>query len=161
MAVADALAARPEVDAGRIGAAGGSFGGYMANWIGASTDRFGCLISHAGLYDLTSFHGVTDYPAWFSIEMGTHPWQDTATFERYSPHRGIGAWKTPTLIIHGERDFRVPIGEALALFEGLRAHQVPAELLVYPDENHWILKPRNIVDWYRRFIGFADRWLRP
>jgi dipeptidyl aminopeptidase/acylaminoacyl peptidase len=160
MAVADALAARPEVDPARVGAAGGSFGGYMANWIGATTDRFRCLVSHAGLYDLSAFHGVTDYPAWFSIEMGIHPWQDTETFERYSPHRGLGKWKTPTLIIHGERDFRVPIGEALALFEGLRAHQVPAELLVFPDENHWILKPRNIAAWYRGFIGFADRWLR-
>jgi dipeptidyl aminopeptidase/acylaminoacyl peptidase len=160
LAVTDALAARPDVDRTRIGAAGGSFGGYMANWIGASTDRFRCLVSHAGLYDLSAFHGVTDYPAWFSLEMGSHPWQDVDRFERYSPHRGLGKWKTPTLIIHGERDFRVPIGEALALFEGLRAHGVPAELLVFPDENHWILKPRNIVAWYRGFLGYTDRYLR-
>jgi len=160
MAVADVLAAHPEVDRERIGAAGGSFGGYMANWIGATTDRFRCLVSHAGLYDLRAFYGVTDYPAWFGLEVGMPPWQDPETFERYSPHRGITRWKSPTLVIHGENDFRVPIGEALALFEGLRAHDVPAELLIFPDENHWILKPRNAREWYRRFVAFVDRWLR-
>jgi dipeptidyl aminopeptidase/acylaminoacyl peptidase len=161
LAATEAAAARPEIDGARIGAAGGSFGGYMANWIGAKSDRFRCLISHAGLFDLTAFYGATDYPSWLAFEFGTDPHRDREAFERYSPARFVKDWKTPTLIIHGERDYRVPIGEALALFEALRAREVEAELLVFPDENHWILKPRNIEVWNRTLLDFATRHLQP
>lgn len=161
MAVTDALEARDDVDASRVGAMGGSFGGYMANWIGANTDRFACLMSHAGLYHLEAFHGTTDYPAFMVWEFnGSTPWGQPEVFNRFSPHRGVDNWKTPTLIIHGEKDYRVPISEALLLFEALQHHGVESELLVYPDENHWILKPRNSRDWYRRVLAFADRYLK-
>jgi dipeptidyl aminopeptidase/acylaminoacyl peptidase len=155
MVVVETVAARPEIDADRMIAMGGSFGGYMSNWIGASTDRFACIVTHASLYDLAAFYGVTDVPAWMQWEFGFNPYEDPAAFDRYSPSAHITNWKTPTLVIHGERDYRVPVGEGLALFEALQLHGVPSELLVFPDENHWILKPRNIAVWYRTFLDFV------
>lgn len=160
MAVTDAVAARPEVDDRRVAAMGGSFGGYMSNWIGTQTDRFRCLITHASLYDLGAFHGATDVPPWLALETGANPWTQRDELERYSPHRQVSKWKTPTLIIHGERDYRVPIGEALALFEALQAHGVASELLVFPDENHWVLKPMNSRQWYETGLGFLARYLK-
>jgi len=160
MAVADTLADRDDVDARRVGAMGGSFGGYMANWIGANTDRFVCLISHAGLFHFDAFHGATDYPSFWVWEMNANPWDQPEEFTRYSPHRGVANWKTPTLVIHGEKDYRVPVSEALLLFEALQHHGVESELLIYPDENHWILKPRNSRDWYRHVLEFSDRYLK-
>lgn len=157
MRVTDALAARPDVDASRMAAMGGSFGGYMTNWIGGQTDRFRCLITHASLYDLAAFYGVTDVPGWFALELGGTPYADAEAFDRYSPHRYVDRWKSPTLIIHGERDYRVPIGEALSLFEALQLHGVDSELLVFPDENHWIMKPRNVKAWYDAVIEFLGR----
>ncbi|HUH00515.1 MAG TPA: S9 family peptidase [Kofleriaceae bacterium] len=159
MAVTDALEQRPEIDAARIGAMGGSFGGYMANWIGVSTDRFRCLVTHAGLYWLSSFYGTTDYPAFCSLEAGLSPYDDLGAYDRYSPHTRLDQWKTPTLIIHGEKDYRVPISEALMLFEGLQLRGIDSELLVYPDENHWILQPRNTRQWYEEVLRFAAKHL--
>jgi dipeptidyl aminopeptidase/acylaminoacyl peptidase len=160
LAVADALAARADVDAARMVAMGGSFGGYMTNWIGASTDRFSCLVTHASVFDFGAFHGTTDSPAFWELRMGgVNPWDEPEGYDRYSPHKGLASWKSPTLVIHGERDYRVPIGEALALFEGLQRHGVPSELLVFPDENHWILRPRNIRVWYRTWLDFVAKHL--
>ncbi len=155
-ACAQAFAARSDVDAERVGLMGGSFGGYMTNQVGATTDRYACLVSHAGLFDLSSFYGGTDLPAWWSYQQGGTPYSDRESFERWSPHRNLPNWKTPTLVIHGEKDYRVPIHEALALFEGLQLHGVESELLIFPDENHWIMRPENIVAWHEaiyRFLG--------
>jgi len=158
MAVTDAVAQRAEVDPARIMAMGGSFGGYMTNWIGTQTQRYRCLITHASIVTLAQFTGTTDHPAWWYLEMGgENPYADMAAFDRYAPIRQISRWKTPVLIIHGEKDYRCPIGEALNLFEALQYHGVDSELLVFPDENHWILKPRNIVAWYRNVLDFLGR----
>lgn len=159
MAAADAVAARPGVDARRLCAMGGSYGGYMTNWIGGNTDRFRCLVTHASLFDFRAFQGATDHPAYWTVMLDASPWRDRADFERYSPHTRVGDWQRPTLVIHGERDFRVPIGEALALFEALQAHGVESELLVFPDEGHFILKPRNIRVWYQTWLDFVARHL--
>jgi len=164
MGVVDAIAARPEIDAERLVAMGGSYGGYMTNWIGVNSERFRALVTHASLFALSSFHATTDRPAFWSLMMRGTPWADGASdahaaYDRYSPHRGIARWKTPTLVIHGERDYRVPISEALALFEALQAHGVESELLVFPDEHHWIQKPRNIRVWYERWLEFVRRHL--
>ncbi len=161
MKVADWMEQHPAIDAARIGAAGGSFGGYMANWIGGQTDRFQCLITHASLFAMSQFHGPTDVPPWLLLEMGCSPYDDPEAFDRYSPHRFVKNWKTPALVIHGEKDYRVPISEGLTLFEALQLHGVESELLVFPDENHWILKPNNVRAWYRVFLEFAGRYLRP
>jgi dipeptidyl aminopeptidase/acylaminoacyl peptidase len=164
LSVVDSLSARPEIDAERLVAMGGSYGGYMTNWIGANSPRFRALVTHASLFALSSFHGATDQPAYWSLMMRGSPWHGgdgdaQASYDRYSPHRGIARWKTPTLVIHGERDYRVPISEALALFEALQAHGVESELLVFPDENHWIVRPRNIRVWYERWLAFVGRHL--
>lgn len=155
MAVTDVLEQRDDVDAKRIAAMGGSFGGYMVNWIGGMSDRYAALVSHAGLFDLRAFYGATDAAPYFGLHNASTPW--SGEIDRCSPHVNVSKWKTPTLIIHGEKDYRVPVGEALALFEALQAHGVDSELLVYPDENHWILKPRNIRHWYGSVIDFLKR----
>lgn len=160
MAFADAAAARPDVDATRQIAMGGSFGGYMCNWIGTQTDRFEALISHAGLAHFPQFRLTTDDGDWFAWGLGGDPKQDDhPDFARYSPHAHLDGYATPTLVIHGEKDYRVPIGEALALFDGLQRRGVESELLVFPDENHWILKPPNIVAWSEAWIEFAQRYV--
>jgi dipeptidyl aminopeptidase/acylaminoacyl peptidase len=161
MAVMDALERRPDIDASRTMAMGGSFGGYMTNWIGTQTQRFKCLITHASICTMAQFTGTTDHPAWWYLEMGGEdPYADMPKFDRHAPIRYIKQWKTPTLIIHGELDYRCPIGEALNLFEALQYHGVPSEMLIFPDENHWILKPRNIVAWYDTVLEFIGRHLR-
>ena len=161
MAVADALAARADIDAGRTMAMGGSFGGYMTNWIGTQTDRFKCLVTHASIVTMAQFTGVTDHPAWWYLEMGgENPYADMERFDRFAPIRYVKQWKTPVLIIHGEQDYRCPLGEGLNLFEALQYHGVPSELLVFPDENHWILKPRNIIAWYQAVLEFVARHLK-
>jgi dipeptidyl aminopeptidase/acylaminoacyl peptidase len=157
MRVVDALETRDDVDRDRIGVMGGSFGGYMANWIGGKTDRFRCIVTHASLFDMSAFYGVTDEPGWFGLELGGAPWLEG--FDRNSPHVVAKGWKSPTLVIHGERDYRVPVSEGLALFQWLQAAGVPSELLIFPNENHWILKPRNVVSWYETVLGFVRRHL--
>ena len=159
MAVADAIEVRPDVDRERIAALGGSFGGYMTNWIGGNTARFKALMTHACVYSMSSFTGVTDHPPYWLLEMGGDPYQDVAAFDRYSPARFVQNWKSPTLIIHGERDYRCPVGEGLALFEALQHFGVESEIVIFPDENHWIMKPRNIVAWNAALLGFMARHL--
>jgi len=160
MAVTDALEKRPDIDRTRIMAMGGSFGGYMTNWIGTQTQRFKCLITHASVVGMSTFTGVTDHPGWWYLEMGgENPYANAERFDRYSPWKYVTGWKTPALIIHGELDYRCPISEGLMLFEALQYHGVPSELLVFPDENHWILKPNNIIAWYTHVLDFVRKHL--
>jgi len=162
MAVTDAIERRADVDPTRVMAMGGSFGGYMSNWIGTQTERFRCLITHASICTMANFTGTTDHPAWWYLEMGgENPYADPDGYDRFAPIRHISKWKTPTLIVHGELDYRCPIGEGLNLFEALQYHGVDSELVVFPDENHWILKPRNIVAWYDNVLGFTARHMQP
>jgi dipeptidyl aminopeptidase/acylaminoacyl peptidase len=154
MRVTDALEHRDDLDGAHIAAMGGSFGGYMCNFIGGQTTRFKALVTHASIFHLEAMCGASDYGPYFSIEMGTTSWKERAEFEKHSPHRFIGKWKTPTLVIHGEKDYRVPISEALILFDALQEHHVESELLVFPDENHWVLRPRNIEAWYGHVARF-------
>ncbi len=156
MAVADALEKRDDLDGTRMVAMGGSFGGYMTNWIGGQTTRFSALVTHASIFHMEVFSGSTDYPGWFQLENDASPRTDAEALNRYSPHRFVTKWKTPTLIIHGEKDYRVPIGEALVLYDALCEQRVEAELLVFPDENHWIQRPRNIQRWYEAIGEFLD-----
>jgi dipeptidyl aminopeptidase/acylaminoacyl peptidase len=159
MAVTDATCQRSDIDAQRTVAMGGSFGGYMANWIAGNTERFRCLVTHAGIYHFGAFHGTTDHPAYFAYSMGATPDSDPSAFERYSPHSRLAAWRTPTLVIHGERDYRVPISEALILFEALQRRGVASKLVVFPDENHWIMRPRNTIHWYAAWMEFVAEYL--
>ena len=159
MSVTDALAARADLDPARFVAMGGSFGGYMANLMGTRTDRFAALVSHAGIYSYPQFRSTTDEPGWFAYGFGFEPDTDAEAFTVHSPQRFVAGWRTPTLILHGDRDFRVPVSEGLALFEALQRHGVPSELVVFPDENHWILRPQNVVAWYDAWLDFVGRHL--
>lgn len=160
MAVADAVARLPYVDPDRMAAAGASYGGYMVNWILGHTSRFKALVSHAGVFDLRSKFGETE-ELWFPLwEFRGAPWDDPQMYERWSPSYFVKEFKTPTLVTHGELDFRVPYGQGLQLFTALRLQKVPSKLIVFPDEGHWINQPQNSVFWYRNVIAWLDRWLR-
>jgi len=156
----DAFAALPYVDANRIGAAGGSYGGYMVNWILGHTNRFKALVSHAGLFNLESFYGATEelwFPEW---EFGGTPWDNPEMYARWSPHRFVKNFATPTLVTHGELDFRVPIGEGFQLFTALQRRGIPSRLLYFPDEGHWVLKPQNSKLWHETVLGWFDTYLK-
>ncbi|MCG5213936.1 prolyl oligopeptidase family serine peptidase [Streptosporangium soli] len=163
-AITDAALARPEIDETRIGAMGGSFGGYMANWIAGHTDRFKAIVTHASLWNLDQFAGTTDVPHYWQRDFGP-PGSDL--YERLSPHASLAEISTPMLVIHGDRDYRVPIGEGLRLWWDLQRSGVESKFLYFPDENHWVLKPGNVVVWYETVLAFlaqhvlGEDWRRP
>ncbi|WP_091709384.1 alpha/beta fold hydrolase [Microbacterium sp. cf046] len=167
MAITDAVIARDDIDETRTAAMGGSFGGYMANWVAGHTDRFRAIVTHASLWALDQFSGTTD---------SSDYWQRIFTPEamiEHSPHRFVQDIRTPLLVIHGDRDYRVPIGESLRLWSELAEHHAEPDgstmhrFLFYPDENHWVLKPQHAVVWYQTVFAFLDQhvhgsdWKRP
>jgi dipeptidyl aminopeptidase/acylaminoacyl peptidase len=156
----DYLAALPYVDGSRIGAAGASYGGYMVNWIAGHTDRFACLVSMAGAFNLVSKYGVTEelwFPEW---DLGGTPYENPEGYDKWSPHRFAANFTTPCLVVHGENDYRVPVGEGLQMFTALQRQGVPSKLVYFPDEGHWVLKPRNNKFYYEQFIGWMDAYLK-
>jgi dipeptidyl aminopeptidase/acylaminoacyl peptidase len=160
IAVTDHVAKLPYVDPDRMAAAGGSYGGYMVNWILGHDQRFKALVSHAGVFDLRSMGGETE-ELWFTKwEFGGLPWETPETHERWSPSNHARDFKTPTLVIHGELDYRVPYGQGLQLFTALQVQKVPSKLLLFPDEGHWILKPQNSMLWYKTFLEWITEWTR-
>lgn len=158
MAVTDAACARPDVDATRTATMGGSFGGYMVNWIATQTRRFRCIVTHASLWNLPAFHGTTDAGAEWEREFG-NPFTDTKIYDAWSPHRLVTKIVTPMLVVHGEKDYRVPVSEGYMLFTALQRLGVPSRFLDFPDENHWILKPRNSLRWHQEIFDWLDKWL--
>ncbi len=161
MAVTDYIVTEmPYADGSRMTAAGGSYGGYMADWIEGHTQRFKALISHAGVYDLASEFGATEelwFPSW---EFGGTPWDKPETYTQWSPSNFVKDFHTPMLVIAGEMDFRVPYTQSLQLFTALQLQKVPSKLLVFPDEGHWVLKPQNSLLWYKTFIEWLDSWVK-
>ncbi len=161
MASVDAALERPDLDRSRVALMGGSYGGYMANWVAGQTDRFRCIVTHASLWELVGFHGTTDHgPAW-EHEMGD-PYADPSAYLRWSPREHLAAMassRTPLLVIHGEKDHRVPISEALTLWTDMRRLGIPGRFLYFPDENHWVLKPQNARLWYATVLAFLDEHL--
>jgi dipeptidyl aminopeptidase/acylaminoacyl peptidase len=159
MATVDDVAARPEIDAEAMAALGGSFGGYMANWVAGHTDRFRAIVTHASLWYLEQFHGSTDLGVWWEREFGD-PYADPQRYRDNSPHLFVGKITTPMLVTHGEVDYRVPIGETLKLWTDLQRHGVESQFLYFPDEHHWILKPGNSKVWYATVFAFLDHHVR-
>jgi dipeptidyl aminopeptidase/acylaminoacyl peptidase len=160
MAVVDHVAALPFADPDRMAAAGGSYGGYMVDWMLGHTNRFKAFVSHAGVYDLRSMAGETE-EIWFTLwEFKGMPWDDPEMYARWSPSFYAKEFKTPTLVIHGELDYRVPYGQGLQLFTALQMQKVPSKLLLFPDEGHWILKPQNSVLWHKAFLDWIGEWTR-
>ncbi len=155
MDATDEVIKRGDADAAQMCAGGASYGGYMTNWIATQTDRFKCLISHAGLYDTTADYGTTE-ELWFDEwEMGKTPWENPQGYAEFSPSRFVDKIKTPMLITHGELDYRVFHSHALSLFTALRRRGVPARLAIFPNENHWILSAPGKRAWW----GEVSRWL--
>ncbi|KAA9089781.1 S9 family peptidase [Microbacterium radiodurans] len=161
MAITDEVVARGDIDQTRTAAMGGSFGGYMANWVAGHTDRFDAIVTHASLWAFDQFAGTTDFAPY---------WQSIFTPEgaaENSPHRFVRDIRTPMLVIHGDRDYRVPIGEGLRLWADLNEHHAaedgtsPHRFLYYPDENHWILSPQNARVWYETVFAFLAEKLPP
>jgi dipeptidyl aminopeptidase/acylaminoacyl peptidase len=161
MAVTDHVVTNmPYADGSKLTAAGGSYGGYMIDWILGHTQRFKALISHDGVYDLNSEFGATE-ELWFPLwEYGGTPWDKAEEYAKWSPKSYVKDFKTPTLVIHGEQDFRVPYDQGIALFTALQLQKVPSKLLLFPDEGHWVLKPQNSLLWYKTFIDWLDSWVK-
>jgi dipeptidyl aminopeptidase/acylaminoacyl peptidase len=160
MKATDVLIAEGSVDPSRMAAAGGSYGGFLVNWIEGHTDRFVALVSHAGVYDLMGqFASDATYGRQHSY--GGTPFTNRDAVEKWSPNRYAKFFRTPMLILHGERDYRVPVTQGLELYGTLTAKGVPARLVVYPDENHWILKGQDATHWYGEVLRFLATYLKP
>lgn len=153
----------PFIDANRMAAAGGSYGGYMVDWMATHTGRFKALISHAGVYDKFGMYGATE-ELWFEEhDMRGTPWTNVESYQKWSPSLYAAAlekYKTPTLVFCGEQDYRVPYTQSLSFFTALQRQNVPSKLVVFPDEGHWILKPQNSQLWYRTFFAWLDLYLK-
>jgi dipeptidyl aminopeptidase/acylaminoacyl peptidase len=163
--VADVLRRHSFIDRNRIGAAGASYGGYMVNWIlGHNNDprfRFKVLVSHDGVYNLESMYATTEelwFPEW---EFKGTPWTNPALYTRWSPHKFAQNFNTPILIIHGELDYRVPVGEGMQLFTAVQRKGVDSKFLIFPDEGHWVLKPQNSHLWFNTVLDWLDKYLEP
>jgi dipeptidyl aminopeptidase/acylaminoacyl peptidase len=156
-----ALARYPFLDANRVGALGASFGGYMINWIaGRAPDRFKALVCHDGNLDERMAYYDTEqlwFPEW---EHGGTPWGNPAGYALHNPIDLVKNWKTPMLVIHGEKDYRVVSTQGISTFTALQRKGIPSKLLYFPDENHWVLKPHNSVYWHETVIGWLDQWVK-
>ncbi len=163
MLATDYLEDLPYVDKTRVGAAGASFGGYMINWIAGHTTRFKALVSHDGVYDNHSMYAETE-ELWFDEwEFTGLPWDKAsgALREKWSPSNFVQNIQTPMLVVEGQQDFRVPLGQAVQLFTSLQRRGVPSKFLYFPDEGHWVLKPQNSQLWYKTVLGWLDQYLKP
>ncbi len=152
----------PYTDGSRMAAAGGSYGGYMADWIATHTGRFKAIISHAGIYDKNSMYATEEL--WFEEhDMQGMPWTSGENYRKWAPltyAADLGKFKTPTLVIAGERDYRVPYTQSLEFFNTMQRQGVPSKLVIFPDEGHWILKPQNSQFWYKTFLDWLATYLK-
>ena len=162
LGLAAALMRDDQIDGTRACAMGASYGGYMMNWIAGNwPDRFDCLVQHDGLFDLRSFYYTTEelwFPRW---DFGGSYSENSALYERWNPVNHVDKWQTPMLVIAGEKDFRVPYTQGLASFTALQERGIPGQLLVFPDENHWVLGAKNSLQWHNTVFAWLDRWLKP
>jgi len=162
LGLAAALAQNPWLDGDHVCALGGSYGGYMMNWIaGQWPDRFKCIVSHDGIFDNRTMYYSTEelwFPEW---ENGGPEYRNPAAYARHNPVDYVTKWKTPTLVIHGQQDYRVPDSQGLAVFTALQRQGIPSELLYFPTENHWVLKPADSIQWYDTVFAWMSRWLHP
>jgi dipeptidyl aminopeptidase/acylaminoacyl peptidase len=161
LGLAAAIARFDYLDGTNVCAAGGSYGGYMINWIeGNWPDRFRCLVQHDGIFDERAMTYETDELAPDHWDFGNQPYYRTpAEYEKWNPVNTVANWKTPQLVITGEQDFRSPYTQAIAAFTALQTRNVPSELLVFPDEGHIVSKPQNNLQWYTEVFGWMDRWM--
>jgi dipeptidyl aminopeptidase/acylaminoacyl peptidase len=150
------------VDGTRMAAAGGSYGGYLADWIATHTGRFKAIVSHASVYDKVAMYATEEL--WFEEhDMQGTPWTNPESYRKWAPvtYAGeLGRFKTPTLVIAGERDYRVPYTQSLEFFNALQRQEVPSKLVIFPDEGHWVLKPQNSRFWYKTFLDWVATYVK-
>jgi dipeptidyl aminopeptidase/acylaminoacyl peptidase len=155
-----ALATYDFLDGTRAAALGASYGGYMIQWIaGQWPEAFKCLVAHDGVFDLRAQYYSTEelwFPEW---EQGGTPWAHPENYEKFNPVDFVDRWRTPMLVVHGEQDFRIGVDQALSAFTALQRRGIPSQLLLFPDENHWVMKPQNSVQWYDTVQAWLKRWL--
>ncbi len=150
----------PFIDSGRECALGASYGGYMANWVLGHSDRFKCIVSHDGMFNTVSAWGTTE-ELWFNNwEFKGTPYTNPEMYEKWSPRNSALKFKTPTLVIHGQLDYRLDVSEGLQLFATLQTMGVPSKMLYFPDEGHWVLKPQDSQLWYKTVNDWVDRWTK-
>jgi len=150
----------PFIDRNREAALGASYGGYMANWILGHTNRFKCIVSHDGMFNTESAYGTTEelwFPEW---EFKGPPWKNRETYQKFSPHLSADKFKTPTLVVHGQNDYRLDVSEGFQLFTTLQRLGIPSKMLYFPDEGHWVLKPQNSRLWYKTVNDWVDQWCK-
>jgi len=148
----------PFIDKDRECALGASYGGYMANWILGHTDRFKCIVTHDGMFNSTSTWGTTE-ELWFNEwEFKGTPYTNRAMYDKWSPHMYATNFKTPTLVVHGQLDYRLDVSEGFQLFTTLQRQNIPSKMLYFPDEGHWVLKPQNSQLWYKTVNSWVDQW---
>lgn len=162
LSATDALRAEPWIDAERCGAVGASFGGYSVYWLMGhdAEDRFAAMIAHCGVFNLESMYGVTEELWFVDWDLGGPYWQgeeNQARYDKFSPHRFLKNWDTPLLVIHGEKDFRVPVGEGMQAFTAAKLQGVPTRFLYFPNEGHWVQGCQNGILWHRVFFDWLDR----
>ena len=161
----DDISKEPYVDTNRLGCVGASFGGFSVYWLAGHHDkRFKAFIAHDGIFNMEQQYLETEEMWFANWDMGGAYWdKNNATAQRTfanSPHRFVDKWDTPILCIHGEKDYRILASQGMSAFNAAVLRGVPAELLLYPDENHWVLKPQNGVLWQRTFFSWLDKWLK-
>ena len=155
-----ALATYPWLDGDRVAALGASYGGWMINWINGHSKRFKCLVNHDGGFDEFSNYFTTEelwFPEW---EYKGPPWEKPELYDKFSPGRYVANWQTPTLVIHGAKDYRLVDGEGIATFTALQRRGIPSQLLYFPDENHWVQHPKNSIVWHETVLAWLQRWLK-
>jgi dipeptidyl aminopeptidase/acylaminoacyl peptidase len=148
----------PFIDKDREAALGASYGGYMANWILGHTDRFKCIVSHDGVFNTEAAYGTTEELWFVEWEFKGPPWKNRELYRKFSPHLFAEKFKTPTLVVHGQLDFRLDVSEGFQLFTTLQRLKVPSKMLYFPDEGHWVLKPQNSQLWWKTVTDWVDQW---
>jgi dipeptidyl aminopeptidase/acylaminoacyl peptidase len=150
----------PFIDKNREAALGASYGAYMANWLLGHTNRFKCIVSHDGVFNTESAYGTTEelwFPTW---EFKGPPWKNRELYRKWSPHLFADKFKTPTLVVHGQNDYRLDVSQGFDLFTTLQILKVPSKMLYFPDEGHWVLKPQNSQLWYKTVNDWVDQWCK-
>ena len=148
----------PFIDKNREAAMGASYGGYMANWLLGHTDRFECIVSHDGTFNTESAYGTTEELWFVEWDFKGPVWKNRELYRKWSPHLFAEKFKTPTLVVHGQLDYRLDVSEGFQLFTTLQRLKIPSKMLYFPDEGHWVLKPQNSRLWYKTVNDWVDQW---
>lgn len=163
LSATDDIKQEPWIDGENMGAVGASFGGYSVYWLaGNHQKRFKTFISHCGMFNTTSWWGTTE-EMWFAQhDLGDSYWANPndPAWTKFSPHQYVQNWDTPILVIHNERDFRVPFSEGMQAFQAAQMRNIPSRMLSFPDEGHWVMKPQNSLLWQREYFHWLDQWLK-